>query len=144
MIQRVAETAWETLSRPTKMLSHERRFQRFVANERIDVETCWQSFLETVLSFWQHKLVTLILDLTPYTQEATIVYVGLLVHSRVLPLVWQVMPQQDPWEQGLWELLAPLLNQVARLLATADCTLLADRGLSCLNLIHLCEQHGWH
>src|ERR1051326_8463483 len=25
-----------------------------------------------------------------------------------------------------------------------ECTLLADRGLSCLELIHQCQQMGWH
>ena len=144
VMQRVAETAWETLSRPAKMVSHERRLQRFVANERIEVETLWFQFLETVLPFWQGKPVTLILDLTPYTQEATIVYVGLLVHSRTLPLLWCVMPQQDAWEQGLWDVLDPLVTRVARLLETSTCTLLADRGLTSLALLKLCEKHGWH
>jgi hypothetical protein len=77
------------------MVSHERRFQRFVANERIEVDTCWNSFLQQVVPFWQNKPVTLVLDLTPSTNEATIVYVGILVQSRVLPLAWCVMPQQE-------------------------------------------------
>jgi hypothetical protein len=29
-------------------------------------------------------------------------------------------------------------------LGEADCTLIADRGLSCLKLIELCQAHGWH
>jgi hypothetical protein len=33
---------------------------------------------------------------------------------------------------------------VAPYLEGAECTLLADRGLSCLELIHLCRQVGWH
>ena len=35
VMQRVAEEVWEHLSSETKMVSHERRMQRFVANERI-------------------------------------------------------------------------------------------------------------
>ena len=82
VMQRVAETLWETLSSETKLVSYERRLQRFVANDRIEVQACWQTFLEQVLPYWQNKPVTLILDLTPYTTEATTVYVGILVQSR--------------------------------------------------------------
>jgi Transposase DDE domain len=144
VMQRVAEASWEYLSSETKMVSHERRLQRFVANERIEVQACWKQFLEPVLAFWQHKPVTLVLDLTPYTQQATSVYVGLLVQSRVLPLAWCVMPQQESWQEGQWQILARLFEQVAPCLKSADCTLLADRGLSCFRLIQLCQQVGWH
>ena len=144
VLQRVAEVAWEYGSSETKMVSHERRLQRFVANEQIAVDDCWHHFLEQVFPFWQHKPVTLVLDLTPYTQEATIVYVGIVMHSRVLPVAWCVMPQQEHWEEGQWQIVDRLFEQVAPLLSSADCTLLADRGLSCLRLITVCQQLGWH
>ena len=144
VLQRVAEAAWEHWSSPTKMLSHERRLQRLVANERIDVQACWSTLMEHVLSFWHHKPVTLVLDLTPYTSEMTIVYVGIVVQARVLPVAWQVMPQHDSWEERQWPIVARLFEQAAAWLQGADCTLLADRGLSCLELIKLCEQVGWH
>lgn len=48
VMQRVAETLWEQLSSETKMVSYERRWQRFVANERIEVQACWQTFLQQV------------------------------------------------------------------------------------------------
>src|SRR5437667_9935408 len=100
VMQRVAEEVWEHLSSETKLVSHERRLQRFVANERIEVEACWKEFLQQVFPYWENKPVTLILDMTPSMQEATIVYVGLLVQSRVLPVAWRVMPQQESWDQG--------------------------------------------
>lgn len=144
VMQQVAETAWEYLSSQTKVVSHERRLQRFVANEHIEVQVCWRLFLEHVLPLWQNQEVTLILDLTPYQQSATIVYLGILVQSRVLPLAWHVMPQQEKWDEALWDIVGQLLAQVAPLLSEASCTLLADRGLSCLELIKLCQQVGWH
>lgn len=144
VMQRVAEAVWEHSSSETKMVSHERRFQRFVANERIEVESCWNSFLQDVLPFWHEKPVTLILDLTPYTKEATIVYVGIVVKSRVLPIAWRVMPQQEQWDQGQWEILAHLFAQIAPYFTSGQCTLLADRGLSCLKLITFCTNLGWH
>ena len=144
VMQRVAETVWEHLSSETKMVSHERRLQRFVANDRIEVEACWKEFLQNILPFWENKRVTLILDMTPYTQEATIVYLGILVQSRVLPIAWQIMPQQENWDEKQWDIVQRLFDQVTSYLKCMDCTLLADRGLTCLNLIKLCQKQKWH
>lgn len=142
VLSRVAE---ELLTETeAKVPSIERRLQRFVANERVEVEAVWQQFLAQVLPFWRGKEVTLVLDLTPFEEHAQVVYVGLLQQSRVLPVAWKVMPGQEEWEQGQWEIVAHLFEQVARLLGPADCTLIADRGLSCLKLIALCQAHGWH
>jgi Transposase DDE domain len=73
-----------------------------------------------------------------------VVYVGLWQHSRVLPLAWRVMPGQEQWEQSQWEIVAQLFERVKRYLGEADCTVIADRGLSCLKLIQLCQAQGWH
>jgi hypothetical protein len=144
VMQRVAEAAGEYLSSETKIVSHERRLQRFVANDRMKVEGCWKEFQEKILPFWQNKPVTLVLDMTPYTKEATIVYLGILIQSRVLPVAWCVMPQQESWEEGQWEIVDRLFHQVAPYFSSDRCTLLADRGLSCLNVIKLCQKVGWH
>lgn len=129
VMQRVAETLWEQLDQDTKITSYERRLQRFVANERVEVQACWQTFLAHALPYWQNKPVTLILDLTPYTAKATIVYLGILMHTRVLPVAWSVMPQQESWDRGQWEIVGQFFEQVAPYLTSAHCTLLADRGL---------------
>lgn len=141
----VARVAEELLSESeAKVPSIERRLQRFLSNERVEVEAVWEQFLEQVLVAWRDKEVTLVLDITPFEEHAQVVYVGLLQQSRVLPLAWKVMPGQEQWEQGQWEIVAQLFERVARLLGEADCTLIADRGLSCLKLMALCRVHGWH
>jgi len=100
VLPRVAETlGTEEVSLAT-MPSIERRLARFVANPRIDVETVWEAFIQSVLAFWKGKALTFVLDCTPYRADATIVYLGLLVHSRVLPVAWAVMPGQEKWEEG--------------------------------------------
>lgn len=142
VVQRVAEELLEESD--AKVPSIERRLQRFVRNEHIEVEDIWEQFLAQVLPYWQHHPITLILDITPCEEHAQVVYVGLLQQSRVLPLAWKVMPGQEEWEQGQWEIVATLFEHVARALGEADCTLIADRGLSCLTLIQLCQAHGWH
>jgi hypothetical protein len=141
----VARVAEELLTESEATVpSLERRLQRFLSNERIEVEQTWEQFLEQVLPSFCNQAVTLILDITPFEEHAQVVYLGLLQQSRVLPLAWKVMPGQEQWEQGQWEIVATLCEQVRRVLGEADCTLIADRGLSCLTLIELCQAYGWH
>jgi len=142
VVQRVAE---ELLTESAaKVPSIERRLERFLSNRRIEVEAIWDQFLEQVLPSFRHQPITLILDITPFEEQAQVIYVGLLQQARVLPLAWQVMPGQEQWEQGQWEIVDRLFERVARALGEADCTLIADRGLSCLKLIELCQAHDWH
>src|SRR6266571_8813886 len=142
VVQRVAEELLEESD--AKVPSIERRLQRFLSNERIEVEEIWDPFLAQVLPTWRTQPVTLILDITPFEEHAQVVSLGLVQQSRVLPLAWKVMPGQEEWEQGQWEMVAALFERVARALGQADCTLIADRGLSCLKLIQLCQAHDWH
>jgi hypothetical protein len=76
----VAQVAEELLSESdAKAPSIERRLQRFVRNERIEVEQIWDRFLEQVLTYWEGKEVMLILDITPFEEYAQVVYVGRIV-----------------------------------------------------------------
>lgn len=141
----LAQVAEELLTESeAKVPSIERRLQRFVSNERIPVEQVWQDFLHISLAYWQKQQVILVLDITPFEEYAQVVYVGLLEQMRVLPLAWKVMPGQEKWEERLWEVVGELFGQLKGLLGETDCTVLADRGLSCEALIALCEAQGWH
>lgn len=82
----LARVAEELLTEcEAKVPSIERRLQRFVSNERVEVEPVWEQFLAQVLPSWRGKEVTLVLDITPFEEHAQVVYVGLLQQSRVLP-----------------------------------------------------------
>ncbi len=144
VLQRIAEgLALHGISE-AKMPSIERRLARFVANERIQVSTIWQTFLSQVLAYWKGKQVRLGLDCTPFDDRATIVYLGLVVQSRVLPLAWRIMPQHQTWDQGQWELVGQLLDQITPHLEPMDCTVIADRGLAGLPLVKLCCERKVH
>jgi len=144
VLQRIAESISERGLSQAKMPSIERRFARFVANKRIVVSSVWKQFLGQVLPYWHGKSVRLVLDCTPCGEQATIVYLGLLVHSRVLPLMWRVMPLQETWEQAQWELVGEMFDELQPHLATCDCTVIADRGLSGSPLVKLCRDRQWH
>lgn len=126
------------------MPSIERRLARFVANDRLHVPAIWTQFLTQLLPFWRGQRLFLVLDCTPFDDRATIVYLGLLVHSRVLPLAWQVMPAQQKWPEGQWTVVKRLFDQVTPHLLETDCTLLADRGLVGWSLVQLCRERHWH
>jgi len=144
VLQRMAEgIALHGISE-AKMPSIERRFARFVGNPRVQVSEIWKQFLSQVLVYWKGKPVRLILDCTPFGDQASIVYLGLLVQSRVLPVAWRIMPLQEEWDQGQWELIGELLDAVSLHLEPTDCTVIADRGLAGFPLVKLCRDRQFH
>ena len=144
VLQRVAESLQQHGISEAKMRSHERRLERFVGNSRISVPTIWNLFLAQILVSFRDKRLMLVLDCTPIDDRACIVYVGLLAHSRVLPLAWRVMPGQEHWEERQWDLVAAMLDEIGEQVGAAECTLIADRGLSGMPLVKLCTQRHWH
>src|SRR6266478_7243780 len=144
VLQRMAEEIGLRGISEAKMVSIERRFARFMANPRVQVSKIWKQFLGQVLAYWKGKSVQLVLDCTPYDDRASIVYLGLLVHSRVLPVAWRIMPAQEKWDQGQWELVGDLLDEVKAHLEPTDCTLIADRGLAGAPLVKLCRDRKFH
>ena len=144
VLQRVAETLSERGISEAKMTSIERRLARFIANERIVVPQVWKLFLAQVLPYFRGKKLYFVLDLTPFQDELSIVYIGLLVHSRVLPVAWAVMPAKTKWEEGQWQIVARLLDQITPHLPETSCTLIADRGLAGMPLVRLCQARQWH
>jgi hypothetical protein len=128
VMQRVAETLSEGGLSEAKMSSIERRFARFIANERIVVPLIWKRFLAQVVAPFRGQQLHFVLDNTPFGDELTMVYLGLLVHSRVLPVAWAVMPAQTKWDEGQWQIVGRLLEQVRVHLPGSSCTLMADRG----------------
>jgi hypothetical protein len=87
VLQRIAESLAEHGLSQVKMPSFERTLARFIANQRIVGSSVWKQFLEQVLPYWQGKQLYLVLDSTPSGDRTSIVYVGRLLQSRVLPLL---------------------------------------------------------
>jgi hypothetical protein len=127
-----------------KTPSIERRLSRFLANQQIIVVPLWTRLVGHCLAFWRDRRLVFVLDATTLDERATVLYLGLLVHSRLLPVSWQLLPVHEQWEQRQWEVVGALLDRVIPHLGAADCTLLADRGLVGHPLVQLCAQRGWH
>lgn len=144
VLQRVAEVLQQHAISEAKMSSIERRLARFLANDRIAVACVWKQFLAQVLPYFQGHRLRFVLDATPFQDQMTIVYIGLLVQSRVLPVAWKVMPATSKWEERQWRIVAHMLDLITAFLPQTHCTLLADEGLAGFPLVKLCQDRGWH
>ena len=127
-----------------KASSIQRRLERFLSNPRIDVKEAWEELLTQVMPFFRTGPMRVIIDVTPYEEHAQVIYVGLLQHSRVLPLVWKVMPGQQKWDKGFWDCISELFEQVAPHIGSADCTIIGDSAFGCFPMVQLCQQYHWH
>jgi len=142
VLQRVAEAL--LAESEAKAPSIERRLERFLSNERIDVEKTWDELLGQVMPYFRQSPMRLVIDLTPYEEHAQVIYIGLLQHSRVLPLVWKVMPGQETWDQGLWDCIEELFKRLAPHIGKTDCTIIGDSAFGCFPMVTLCQNYGWH
>lgn len=142
VMQRVAEAL--LAESDAKAPSIERRLQRFLSNERIDTEKTWDDFLCQIMPYFQRAPMKLVIDLTAYEEHAQVIYIGLLQHSRVLPLVWKVMPGQEKWDQGLWDCIEELFERLAPHIGETDCTIIGDSAFGCFPMVSLCQKYQWH
>lgn len=127
-----------------RVSSVERRLRRFLANLQVTVAALWTPLLPALLAPWAGQEVVLVLDPTPHRAAWTVVWVGIVVPHRVLPLAWRVVPQHEPWPQPLATLLPALLAEVAAALpAGCRVTVLADRGLAGPAVVDAVVAQGW-
>ena len=124
--------------------STERRLRRFLDNDAVTVATLWQPLLPVLLRRWAGQEVVLVFDPTPYRGDWTVLWVGIVVQRRVLPLMWCLVPQQQSWPDTLDGLLPTLLDPIAAALPPGcQVTLLGDRGVAGPTLIDAARQRGW-
>lgn len=142
MLPRVAEALLEESD--AKAPSIERRLERFLSNPRIDSEKTWKHLLDIVMPSFHQAPMRFVIDLTSYEEHAQVIYIGILQHSRVLPVVWQVMPGQEKWDQGLWDAIEQLFKRLEPYLKNADYTLIGDSAFGCFPMVQLCQKYGWH
>jgi hypothetical protein len=129
---------------PAKRPSIEKRLARFLANPRVDAAALWAGLLPALLAERAGQAIELVFDPTPHTDRFTILVLGLVDRSRVLPVAWRVMPQHIAWPAPQRAILTELCTAVARALPPGcRVTLLADRGVTGPAVVALCRALGW-
>ena len=132
----------------TQDRSKQRRAQRLVANERLDVGRAQRRLLARVLRGRRGR-VDLLLDAT--TNGATAHQAGTVTlclalrwHGRAVPLVWRTWVADEPGQH--WDRAIPVLCAVVAeyLPDTARVVLVADRGLGNVGLARTAHDLGWH
>jgi Transposase DDE domain len=125
-------------------VSVERRFERFLANDRIDPDSVWPRLARSVLAGWAGGPIVLILDETPNHNDLRCMKITLADRKRALPIACACYaPGEQP--EPMPELIIGLFRRAAaRLPEGARVTLLADRGLAWPRIVDACTELGWH
>jgi Transposase DDE domain len=127
-----------------KPVSVKRRLQRYLANDRIDLETTWSELARAILAGWAGGPIVLILDETPNHNDLRCLKVTLAYRKRAVPLgcvCYALGEQPEPMP----ELVVSLLRRVAACVPPGVAvTLLADRGLAWPDIVDTCRELGWH
>lgn len=142
-LSKVAEKLWFA----GRADSLERRFQRWIANPRIEVSTCCQAWVRWVFSSMVDlEEVMLLVDLTKLSDRLDILMVGVAYRKRCIPLAWVCLPGNHPWPEGQVSLIADLLAGVAAGLPPGITPVVqADRGIgNSSRLMAEVEALGWH
>lgn len=110
--------------------SLERRLQRWLANDRLQVPPMLDSWVRWVLGVWGQAPLVVLIDETKLSDHVAVMMVGLAYRSSAIPLLWRAYAPQDYPEEGQVALLMGLLERLHALIpAGQTMVVLADRGL---------------
>jgi hypothetical protein len=131
-------------SRAQMAQSHQRRFRRWLANQRIEVAKAHQTLMSQALSTWSKQRLHLSLDTTVVWNCFCIVWVGVVYRGRTIPVAWTVVAQAS--SSVRLRTVQRVLRQAVRVLPSGvEVVLLADRGFADGKLMkYLKETLHWH
>ncbi len=71
--------------------SQQRRLQRWLHNQRINIHRLDKPLIQAALANWQEENIYLSLDTSLFWDEYCLVRLAVVHRGRALPLVWRVM-----------------------------------------------------
>ena len=74
-----------------QLLSTVRRFERFVADERVDIHTIFEPFVWAMQASLGNETAYLIIDCTQAGPKCRTLVIGLAYHGTILPLRWHTV-----------------------------------------------------
>jgi hypothetical protein len=137
--------AWTpfVVSRAQYSQSTQRRFRRWLDNEKIEVHALYGPLIEQALVGWGDKTLYVALDTSMLWDTYCMVRLSVIYRGRAIPLVWQVIEHGSA--AVAYDVYEALLEKAATLLPFAcRVVLLADRGFADTKLMRRLQQMRWH
>ena len=127
----------------SKLSSTRRRFERFLANDRLDHVDAAMAMARSFTRRWSGRTVRVLIDETALGPWLRCMKVSVACRGRAMPLVWTCYRAEDPpaSQPEIVELLLDLAREC--LPSDTRVVLMADRGLSWPLLIDRCAALGW-
>lgn len=137
--------AWEPYvpSRAKKAQSIERRWRRFLGNERIRVSALYVPLVLVALSGWKSHRLYLALDTTVLWDRYCMIHLSVVCCGRAVPLLWRVL-EHGSATVACREYKGMLRKARWLLRHHGDVILLADRGFANHELMTWLRTSGWH
>jgi hypothetical protein len=142
---KVSLTAWIDYV-PTSAVyaqSTQRRFSRWLRNERVPEHSMYEGLIRYALSHWTQNRLVLALDTTRLWDQYCIIRIVVVYRGRGIPIAWKVLEHAS--STVAYSVYAPLLETVVgRLPAGVEVLFLADRGFADVELFKHLHRLGWH
>ena len=125
-----------------KLPSLVRRFERFVADEQVEVEKYFEPFVRAMLISLGNETAYLLIDCTQAGPQCRTLFIGLAYHHTVLPVVWKTLKGKKGHVKGQFQ--KELLDQVyPRLRYCRRVIVLGDAEFSNEPVIRWLRSVGW-
>ncbi|MEN8129386.1 MAG: transposase [Pseudomonadota bacterium] len=123
--------------------SHERRFKRWLYNERIEALALYTPVIQNALLDWDEPKIYVALDTSMLWNTYCLIRLSVIYRGRAIPLVWEVI--EHPSSAVALDRYKGLLQTAHRLLAPRlEVVFLADRGFVDTELMeYLSQDLGW-
>jgi hypothetical protein len=126
---------------PIQLTSIVRRFERFVADERVDVAVYFEPFVVAMGNCLGSETAYLILDCTQAGKKCRVLFIGLAYHGTVLPLVWETVKGKKGHVKGrlqrdLLQRVYPYFKYHRRVIVLGDAEFSNEPVIKWLNQVH--------
>lgn len=129
---------------PIKLTSIVRRFERFVADERVDVQVFFEPFIQAMLVSLGNETAYLLMDCTQAGPKCRTLFIGLAYHGTVLPLIWKTLKGKKGHVKGEFQR-ALLAELYPKFRYHRRVIVLGDAEFSNETVINWFEsKKGWH
>ena len=141
----ISLSEWECYipSRATKAQSFERRWQRFVGNQRIRVRSLYVPLVLGAIKNWHSQRFYLALDTTMLWNRFCIIHLSIVCGGRAVPFLWKVLEHKS--STVAFSEYKLMLRLATKLLSSyPNIMLLADRGFANRELVSWLQNSDWH